>query len=337
MSADTSLRAFLELMSGHTIVRSIGVIAELGVADALVNGPLHAAEIAQVCGAEPNALGRVMRMLAAVGVFTESQDPPRYGLTPVSQLLRSDSASSLRDFARLRGGAMSWGAWAGLEHAVRTGHSGFERVHGSSAFEHLKRNPADAKVFDDGMRSLSRQIDASVVRSYDFSPFRKVMDVGGGRGGLLAAILRANPGLTGILLDTAIPIAGSTEVLRAAGVSDRCAAVVGDFFESLPKGADAVILSHVLHNWGDDDALRILRNCRDAVGPRGTVLILEYALTNDAAGVIAKQFDLQMLVYFGAGRERTVDEYRSLLERAELTLTRIVATSSPVAVMEARN
>jgi len=336
MPAETSLRAFLELMSGHAIVRSIGVVAELGVPDALVGGPLGAADLAQRCGAEASALGRVMRMLAAVGVFTESSNPPRYGLTPVSQLLRSDSPNSLRDFARLRGGAMSWGAWTGLEHAVRTGESGFERIHGSSAFRHLESHPAAAKMFDEGMRSLSRQIDASVLASYDFSHFSKLIDVGGGHGGLLAAILRANPRVTGILLDMAAAITASGEVLRAAGVADRCEAVAGNFFETLPQGADAAILSHVLHNWGDDDALRILRNCRDAVGPSGTVLMLEYVLTDDVAGVVAKQFDVQMLVYFGAGRERTAEEYRELLERAGLRLTRILATSSPVSVIEAQ-
>ena len=334
---DTSLKGFLELMSGHGIVRCIGVIAELGVADVLAQGSLSVVEIARLCGAEPNALGRVMRLLAAVDVFSESADPPLYGLTPISQLLRSDCERSLRGFARLRGGSMSWGAWAGLEHAVRTGGSGFEHIHGSSAFEHLKGNPADAKVFDEGMRSLSRQIAASVVASYDFSSFHQVMDVGGGWGGLLAEILRANGSLAGTLVDLASVITGSSEVLRSAGVEARCEAVAGDFFHPLPRGADLVILSHVLHNWGDADALRILRNCRDAMGSGHTVLVLEYALTDGAAGVIAKQFDLQMLVYFGAGRERTADEYQELLRRADLTVTRTIATSSPVLIIEARS
>jgi hypothetical protein len=336
MASDDTLRAFLALMSGHSTVRSIGVAAELGVADALAEGPRTAPEIAEICGADPNALGRVLRTLAALGVFTETSNPPRYGLTYLSEMLRSDSPRSLRDFARLRGGTMSWIAWAGFEHAVRTGESGFERFHGSGAFEHLRANPADAKVFDDGMRSLSRQVDAAVVDSYDFSRFRKVMDVGGGRGGLLSAILRSNPQLTGILLDVADVVAGSGEVLEGAGVADRCDVVAGDFFQPLPAGADVAVLSHVLHNWGDEDALRILRNCRDAVGQDGAVLILEYGMTDDAAGVIAKQFDLQMLVYFGAGRERTSAEYGELLASADMAVVRVVPTSSPVVVMECR-
>jgi ubiquinone/menaquinone biosynthesis C-methylase UbiE len=332
---DTSFRSLLELLSGHAVVRSLGVVAELGVADALVEGPLDAAELAQRCSANKDALGRVMRMLAAVGVFTESSKPPRYGLTPISELLRTDAKNSLRDFARLRGGGMSWGAWTGLEHAVRTGESGFERIHGSSPFDHFRQDPAAARNFDDGVRSLSRRTDASVVESYDFSRFRKVIDVGGGRGGFLAAVLRAHPHLRGILLDMATPLAESGEVLKNAGVADRCEVVVGDFFQALPKGADVAVLSHVIHNWGDDDAVRLLRNCRDAVGPRNTVLILEYGLTDDAAGLIAKQFDLQMLVYFGSGRERTAEEYRELVTRAGMTLTKIVPTSSPMAVIEA--
>jgi hypothetical protein len=332
---DFTLRDFLALMGGHSVVRSIGVVAEIGVADQLVSGPRTVAEIAASCSVDPRALGRVLRMLAAIGVFTESAAPVRYGLTNISQLLRSDAPHSLRDFARLRGGSLSWNAWAGLEHSVRTGESGFELAHGSSAFEHLKHHPADAKKFDDGMRSLSRQIDAAVVASYDFSRFRKVIDVGGGHGGLLAAILRANSQLHGILLDMPGVVAQSDEVLRAAGVLERCEIVAGDFFEALPRGADVAILSHVLHNWGDEDCLRILRNCREALGGGATVLVLEYALTDDAAGVIAKQFDLQMLVYFGAGRERTTQEYRELFARAGLTLTKVVPTSSPVAVFEA--
>jgi SAM-dependent methyltransferase len=230
---------------------------------------------------------------------------------------------------------MSWKAWAGLEHSVRTGESGFALAHGSAAFEHLRQHPADAKVFDNGIRSLTHRIHAAVIESYDFSRFRRVIDVGGGQGGLLAAILRANQHVKGILLDTANVVASSGEVLRAAGVADRCEIVAGDFFEALPRRADAAILSHVLHNWSDEDSLRILGNCREAVGPEGVVLILEYGLSDDAAGLVAKQFDLQMLVYFGQGKERTTGEYRELLRRAGLKLTRVVQTPAVVAVFEA--
>jgi SAM-dependent methyltransferase len=351
MPDECTLSDFLRLMGGHAVVRSIGVVAELGVPDALVNGPRSAQEIAAVCGADAESLGRVLRMLAAIGVFTESParanpadgdndaadhaPPTRYGLTSISNLLRSDAPDSLRDFARLRGGSMSWKAWAGLEHSVRTGESGFALAHGSGAFEHLKQHPADGKVFDNGVRSLTHQIHTAIVESYDFSRFRRVIDVGGGQGGLLAAILRVNQSLEGILLDTANVVANSGEMLRAAGVADRCEIVAGDFFEPLPRRADAAILSHVLHNWSDEDSLRILRNCREAVGSHGVVLILEYGLSDDAAGVIAKQFDLQMLVYFGQGKERTTAEYRELLAQAGLTLTRVVQTPAVVAVFEA--
>lgn len=259
----------------------------------------------------------------------------RYRLTSISNLLRSDVPGSLRDFARLRGGSMSWKAWAGLEHSVRTGKSGFALAHGSGAFEHMRQHPADAKVFDNGVRSLTHQIHAAIVESYDFSRFRRVIDVGGGQGGLLAAILSANQSLQGILLDTANVVASSGDVLRAAGVADRCEIVAGDFFDPLPRQADAAILSHVLHNWSDEDSLRILRNCREAVGPNGVVLILEYGLSDDEAGLIAKQFDLQMLVYFGQGKERTTAEYRELLSQAGLTLTNVVQTPAVVAVFEA--
>lgn len=342
MPDEFTLSDFLKLMGGHAVVRSVGVVAELGVPDALVEGPRTASDLAGICGADAQSLGRVMRMLAGIGVFTESPagaasdvSAVRYGLTPISQLLRSDVPGSMRDFARLRGGSMSWQAWAGLEHSVRTGESGFALAHGAGAFEHMRQHPTDGKVFDNGVRSLTHQIHTAVVASYDFSRFRRVIDVGGGQGGLLAAILRANPSLQGVLLDTANVVATGGEVLRAAGVADRCEIVVGDFFEALPRGADAAILSHVLHNWSDEDSLRILRRCREAVGPGGVVLILEYGLSDDAGGLIAKQFDLQMLVYFGQGKERSTEEYRDLLARAGLKLTRVVQTPAVVAVFEA--
>jgi SAM-dependent methyltransferase len=339
MPDEFTLSDFLKLMGGHAVVRSIGVIAELGVPDTLVDGPRSAQDIAAACGADAESLGRVLRMLAAIGVFTESSSsapPVRYGLTSISSLLRSDAPGSLRDFARLRGGAMSWKAWAGLEHSVRTGESGFALAHGSGAFEHMRQHPEDGRVFDNGVRSLTHQIHAAIVGSYDFSRFRNVIDVGGGQGGLLAEILRANEQLHGILLDTPNVVAQSAELLHAAGVADRCEIVAGDFFEPLPRRADAAILSHVLHNWSDEDSLRILRNCREAVGPDGVVLILEYGLSaGEDAGLIARQFDLQMLVYFGEGKERTTAEYRDLLARAGLTLRRVVQTPAVVAVFEA--
>jgi SAM-dependent methyltransferase len=321
-------------MSGHAVVRSVGLIAELGVPDVLAHGPMSAEHIAARCGADADALQRVLRTLAALGVFTQASTPPVFALTPLSELLRSDAPDSLRDFARLRGGPMSWGAWGSLDHAVKTGKPAFEHAHGLTPFEYFERHPAAARVFDDGMRSLSSQIHAAIVKGYDFSRFTKLIDVGGGRGGLLAAILRANPNLHGVLLDLAGALEGSAGLLREAGVAARCEAVAGDFFAPLPAGVDGAMLSHVLHNWSDEDSVRILSNCRNALTPGGRVLVLEYVLTEDRSGLVAQFFDLQMLVYFGRGRERTVAEYRALLERAGFVPGRAMATDSPVTIVE---
>ncbi|HEY8508577.1 MAG TPA: methyltransferase, partial [Steroidobacteraceae bacterium] len=176
-----SLNTFLGLMSGHAVVRSIAVIAELGVPDLLASGPKTAAELARACGADPDALHRLLRALAALGIFTETRESGLFGLTALSEPLRSDSPHSLRDFVRLRGGEPYWSAWGALDKAVRTGQAAFEHAHGATHFEYLAQHPEAARRFDDGMRSLMRQIDASIVAAYDFSRFSRLMDAGGGQ------------------------------------------------------------------------------------------------------------------------------------------------------------
>jgi ubiquinone/menaquinone biosynthesis C-methylase UbiE len=230
---------------------------------------------------------------------------------------------------------MYWEAWGALEKGVRTGEAAFEHAHGTTHFTYLEDHPEEAHVFHNGMRSLSSQVYAAVIRAYDFSQFRTVIDVGGGQGVLLAEILNAHPSLRGILFDSSSAVEQSVHVLQTAGVTDRCEAVSGDFFANIPAGADAVILSRILHNWDDADALRILKNCRLALPSGGKLIIVEYVITDDAAGLSAKLFDLQMLVYFGRARERSEAEYQSLLQGAGFSLARVVHTSATIAVIEA--
>lgn len=334
-SASLSFTNVLSLLSGHAIVRSIAVAAELGVPDRLSDGPKSAAELAQLCDAQESELFRVLQALAAVGVFTQSAAPVRFGLTPLSQWLRSDVPNSLRDFARVRGGDLCWQAWTELEHSVRTGACAFEEALGTRFFAYLQAQPHQALAFNAAMKSLSSQVHGAVMRAYDFSRLRTLTDVGGGSGAFIAALLARHPQLRGTLFDRRSAIEASAEVLRVAGVDSRCERIAGDFFESVPKGSEAVLLSRVLHDFDDTEVVRILKNCHAALPRDGRLLIVEYVVDDTADGVAAKLFDLHMLVYFGKARERTAEEFRDLLAQAGFSLERIVTTDASIAVIEA--
>lgn len=330
---DDSLSAILALMSGHAVVRSLAVVVELGIPDLLAAGARSADELAARCAVDSSSLYRLMRALAALGVFGES--PAGFELNALSERLCRDHPRSLRDFIRIRSHPMYWQAWGALDEAVRTGQAAFNCAHGIDHFAYLDEHPDTARLFHDGMRSLSGQIYAAVIETYDFAQFDTVVDVGGGQGVLLAQILASTPRLHGILLDSAAGIEQSDAVLRGAGVQERCRAVAGDFFERIPLGADAAILSRILHNWSDPDALRILRSCRAALPDRGKLLVVEYVVTDDTTGVAAKLFDLQMLVYFGRARERSRHEFERLFDQAGFSLRRILPTPVGIAIIEA--
>ncbi len=333
--SDVSFNDVLSLLSGQALVRSIAVIAELGVPDALAAGPRTAAELARDCKAHESSLFRLLRALTSMGFFTQEGTPARFGLTPLSNWLRSDVPNSLRDFARVRGGELCWHAWSPLRVAVQSGQCAFEMAYGAKFFDHLHDNPREAHAFNDAMKSLSSQVHAAVMRAYDFSQLRTVTDVGGGSGALVAALLSANPHLQATLFDRAPAIERSDEVLRSRGVADRCRCVAGNFFESVPLGSEAIILSRVLHDFSDEESLQILRNCRAALSRGGRLLIVEYVVGDDEAGKAAKLFDLHMLVYFGAARERTREEFSTLLEQSGFALRRIFTSSALIAVIEA--
>jgi precorrin-6B methylase 2 len=334
-SAALSFTSVLSLLSGHAVVRAISVVAELGIADLLKSGPQTAAELAQRCEVHEDTLFRIMRALAAVGVFTYTASPARFGLNALSNWLRSDVPNSLRGFAHVRGAEVWWDAWRPLQQATKTGECAFELAHGAKFFDYLRAHPADARVFNDGMRSLSSQVHAAVISAYDFSQFRTLTDVGGGSGAFMAALLSAHPGLQGTLLDRASAIELSADVLRARNVADRCHCIAGDFFEAVPSGSEAILLSRVVHDFDDQDVGRILRNCHAALPRGGKLLIVEYVVTDDEEGIAAKLFDLHMLAYFGAACERTREEFQRLLAASGFSLQRIVRTTASIAVIEA--
>lgn len=318
------------LMDGFLTTQLLYVAAKLDIAGVIGDEPRTCADIAAAVGADPAALGRVLRGLAAEGILDEHEDG-RFSLSDAGDSLRRDRPGSLHG-AIIARGELYYAAGAGLLDAVREGSVPFERVHGSTFFEFLERHPDRAVTFNASMADRSQLEAEAVVAAYDFSPFERIVDVGGGSGDLLLAILAAYPALQGVLVDRPVPVERAQERLARGGVSDRATCVVGDFFTSdLPAG-DAYLLSRIIHDWDDDDAGRILANIHRAMGPDGTLLLIEAVLPERARDLPAAiRMDLVMLTLFH-GRERTAAEFETLLAAAGFQLTRIVPTRSLIGV-----
>jgi hypothetical protein len=326
--------AMRQLTMGASVSQAISVFARLGVADALTAGPRDAEEIAELVGAHSSALYRLLRALGDVGVVAEL-DNRRFALTSLGEVLRSDGPGSLRGWATMVGMPFHRYPWTDLYETVRTGESAFDRVHGSKVFDYLAEHPEDAAVFDAAMTSISTTEAVSIVQAYDFSRFSTIVDVGGGRGGLLAAILAAHPHLQGVLFDVPAVVAGADEGISGTEVVDRCKVVSGDFFDSVPGGGDAYLLSNIILNWDDDHAVEILSTCRAAMADTARVLLAESVLPEGAAPSMGKLADLEMLVMTSGGRQRTDVEYRTLLGRSGLRLTRVVPSTGRISLLEA--
>ncbi|MBV8541951.1 MAG: hypothetical protein JO063_11575 [Pseudonocardiales bacterium] len=315
------------LLSGAFVSQAISVIARLGVADVLAEGPLQVAEIARRVGTHGSALYRVLRALGDAGVVAELADR-HFALTPLGEVLRGDVPGSLRGWATMVGMPFHRHPWTDLYETVQTGESAFDRVHGTEIFDYLAKHPEDEAVFADAMNSISTGETVSIITAYDFSRFSTIVDVGGGRGGMLAAILSANPHLQGVLFDMPTVVAGAESV-------DRCKVVSGDFFDSVPEGGDAYLLSNVVHDWDDEHAVEILSACRAAMTDTARLLLVEILLPDGAAPSRGKLVDVEMLVMTTGGRQRTEAEFRALLDRAGLRLTRVVPSSGMVSLVEA--
>lgn len=323
----------LDMIFGFMVSRSVAVAAQLGLADLLNAGPRSADELAQVVGANPRSLYRLLRALSGAGVFAEGADG-RFGLTPLSELLRSDSAESLRAFAVTLADDLNFEMWAELPYSIQSGKPAVPYKLGMPWFDWLKQNPVKAKEFNDAMTSFSASGATAVLAAYDFSGIKKLVDVGGGHGLLLASVLSKYPNMRGVLYDAPAVVAGAKELLAAHGVADRCETVGGDFLGSVPAGGDAYILKHIIHDWSDEECTMILKHCHAGMPENGKVLIVEMVIPGPNVSSISKFLDLQMMVYL-TGRERTESEYRELLERSGFELTRIVLTPSPYSVIEA--
>jgi hypothetical protein len=316
--------------------QAIFVAARLGIADRLADGPRTSDELAAAVGAHGDALYRLLRGLASLGLCRES-DGRLFQLTPLGGWLRSEGPRSLRAWALFWGEAL-WPAWGTLIHSVKTGQSIRPLASRTKGFENLALKPEASRTFNDAMAGMARLIAASLIDAYSFSDIHRLVDVGGGYGELLAAILRAYPSLHGVLFDLPHVVDGAGAHLRAAGVADRCEIAGGSFLDRVPEGGDAYCLKSVIHDWDDLHSHTILEHCRRVIPPGGKLLLIERILPDmidtcaEHRGAAAS--DLNMLVAIG-GRERTEREYRELLGSAAFTLTRTVPIAAYYSVIEA--
>jgi SAM-dependent methyltransferase len=318
------------MIVGSWVTQAIYVAAEIGIADLLASGPRTAGELAQETGAHGASLYRVIRALASIDVFRED-DQGRFSLTPLGNLLASDAPGSKRSLARMAG-AEFYRSWGSLLSSVETGGAAFDKVFGKPFFHYMNANPDRWRIYDDAMTGIHDSETLPVLDAYDFAPFRTVVDVGGGNGLALAALLGRHPGVRGVLFDLPAVAARSREVVASCGVSDRMRFVGGDFFDSVPVSGDAYLLRHVLHDWDDDEAVAILKNCRVAMRPGGRVLVVETVIPSGNEPCFGKWLDLMMLVV--GGRERTKEQYAELFSAAGLRLTSVFPTAHEVSVIE---
>jgi len=326
----------LQLASGFHVARALYVSATLGVADLLAEGPKSGPELAMATGTHAASLERVLRLLASVGVFSQD-DERRFALTPVSMPLRTHVAKSLRDVIVFQLGDEAYRAWGEVMHGVRTGGTAFERAFGAGVWEYRSRHPEYGALFDRAMSAVAGGHIEAVLAAYPFSAFRRVVDLGGGMGTFLIALLSACPRLHGVLFDLPHVAEGARAHIASAGLAQRCAVQSGDLFAGVPAGADGYVLSRVIHDWDDSQAAVILGNCRRAMAQGGKVLLFERVLPGAASkSEVTRSLlvsDLTMMVMNG-GLERTADEYRALFAASGLRLMRIRPTATEICVLE---
>ena len=318
------------LSTGFWVSQMLLVATRLGIADLLKDEPRSAADLAGSVDANPEALYRLLRALASVGVLREEDG--KFQCTPVGACLQSGVPGSMRAWVLAIADEHFWRIWPELMYSVKTGEPGYDHAQGMGVFEYFARNPEKGKVFDEAMTSFSSLEIPAVVSAYDFSGIGKLVDVAGGYGSLLCAVLKANPGPRGVLFDMPSVIEGSRKAIEAEGLSARCEVAGGDFFASVPAGADAYMMKHIIHDWDDARCIRILENCRKAMNAGGKVLIVDTVLKPGNDPDFFKILDLGMLMI--SGRERTEQQFRDLLARAGFRLTRVVPTESAVSVVE---
>ncbi len=322
----------LQIISGFWISRAVYVIAKLGIPDLLKSGPKTADELASATKMHAPSLYRILRALASVGVVASHEDL-RFSLTPLSETLVTDAPGSLRWFAVSELGQEHYPAWGNLMHSVKTGEIAFDNFFGVDIWKYFQQNPEDAAVFNDSMSSVTAATNEAITSLYDFSGIKKLVDVGGGHGGLITSLLKSNPEMKGVLFDAPEVIEGARARIEAAGLADRCETVAGDFFKAVPEGGDAYIMKWIIHDWDDERAIRILKNIRSQMPENGRIILVDCVVPETDEPHFSKFIDLNMLVMTG-GKERTAKEFAELFAAAGFRLVRVIPTDLPTSIVE---
>jgi hypothetical protein len=320
----------LKLSTGYWISQALYVAAKLKLADLLKDGPRSSVDLSKATKTHPQALYRLLRALASIDVFAEENG--KFKLTPLAQGLRSDVLGSHWAVAVMTGDE-HYRAWGDLLYSIETGKPAFDRIYGKPPFDYLAEHPENAKIFDAAMTGIHGNETRAMLDAYSFAGYGTLVDVGGGNGSLLMAILRHTPSLKGILYDLPHVVERAAAAIQREGMANRCTPVAGSFFESVPSGHDAYLMRHIIHDWDDEKALTILRNCRKAIKPTGKLLLVEAVIPPGNDPSWSKFLDLNMLLIPG-GQERTETEYRQLFKAADFLLTRIVPTTTEISVIE---
>ena len=323
----------IQMATAHWVSRIVYVATRLGLADYLADGPKTAEELAVSTGTHAPSLYRFMRTVASLGLFRQD-DGDRFALTPLGKALETGAPGSARATILTLAGEWVSRGMDQLLYSVQTGKSGVEKTLGQPLFDWLASHPEEASLFGETMVGFHGAEPPAVAAAYDFSGVTTLVDIGGGTGNLLTTILERHPGSRGILFDLPHVVRDASALVQARGLVDRVRIESGSFFENVPEGGDAYLLSHIIHDWSEAQCLTILGNCRRAMRSGSRLLIIEMVIPTDDRPHPGKLLDMMMLVGPG-GQERTEEEYRTLLGKADFRLTRVVPTESPVSVVEA--
>jgi hypothetical protein len=333
MRPDPPPAILMRLLFGKQTTASLAAVAKLGIADRMGQEPVHVDELAAEAGAHSPSLYRVMRLLAALGVFRE-EEGHKFALTPVGELLKTDNPGSMRYTAMMLGDDWAIKAYAHMADCIRTGGDGLTMAFGKNVFDYFAEHPAQAETFHKAMTNGSTGAGRSVVAAYDFTGIKRLADVGGGHGVLIATILQRYPDMRGVLFDLPEVVDGIPEA-RLQECGGRLTVEAGSFFERVPEGCDAYLMKSIIHDWSDAHATRILENIRAKLPHDGRVLLCELVVTDDPGLTPAKMLDIEMLAVTVGGKERTRAEFAELFAAAGLKLNRIVTTPTAVCVIEA--
>ncbi|MBV8886744.1 MAG: hypothetical protein JO235_22500 [Chroococcidiopsidaceae cyanobacterium CP_BM_RX_35] len=326
----------LQMMNAYRLSQSISVAAKLGIADFLADGPKSSDELARSTGVHAQSLYRLLRALASFGVFAEDENG-LFGLTPRAAMLQTNVPGSIRAYAIVIGEEWHWRMWGDIAYSVKTGEPAFDHLFGMEFQNYYSQHPEVAKNFDGAMVSVLAMTDAAVMTNYNFSSIGKVVDVGtgGGDGKLIASILKTNPNMQGVFFDLPPRLEPARALIEAEELTSRCELVAGDVFKSFPSGGDAYIIKNLIHDYDDERAVTILKNCHEAIEENGKLLVVEMVLPPGNKPSLAKILDVEALIMTAGAIERTEAQYRELFETAGFKLTNVISTSSPMSILEA--